>query len=400
MPPRNPVFLDANAGAPLHPRVVEALRAAAGSQDFPELAFSNPSAVHAFGRRSRMLLSEARGRVALSLGPSVRPDDVFFASSGTEANQWVIRSSLGDAASGAHWVLSSTEHPSVALAADEWRRAGGSVTTLRADRMGLIDPAELEAALRPETRLVSLIWVNNETGVVSPVVEAGRICRSRGVPLHLDGAQAWGKIPLVEGLNSASHITFSSHKIGAPSGLGIVVTRTGAPKLKPWIVGAQERAIRGGTENLLGIWLTGVAAEACDPLAFDAATRPHRDRFEDALQARIPGLRIHGRGARRVTNTVSLSVAEIGAFDLVPALDLEGYCVSAGSACSAGTLKPSRVLLAMGIDAAQATATARVSFGTDVRPEELEGFVTALEKIVLRAGSRHPGGGIRPEARV
>jgi cysteine desulfurase len=299
----------------------------------------------------------------------------------------VIGSFLPRAAQGCHWILSTVEHASVDAMVDPWIRAGGRVTRLAVDSRGLIRPEDLRAALdSPQTVLVTLNWVNNETGVILPIEEPGSICQAHGVPLHVDAAQAWGKIPLETAWKWAHFVTLSSHKIGAPSGTGVVVRGPLADEaLIPLLRGTQERGERGGTENVLGIWLTGVAAEAVDPAAFASATMPLQAFLESELGSNFSNLIFNGSGAPRVPNTVNFSVKGVGKMDLVTALDLEGFCVSAGSACSAGVLKPSRVLEAMGLSAELATAAVRVSWTGDASVETMTGFVSALKQVLERA---------------
>ena len=257
LPKQAATYLDVNAGAHLHPAVSEALRGLIQEQD---VLGSNPSSVHAHGRKAKQYLAEARERVALSLGsPS---DDLVFTSSGTEANQLAIRSVL-EPLTKPHWITTPVEHE-CNLKMQEWlRERGGTVSLLPVDSNGAPIISELTKLIRPETALVTAIWVNNETGVITDVEALARECREynkgRGIPLHLDGAQAWGKIPLNLKKLGVTYAAFAAHKIGALSGTGVLYLKSGAP-LVAQMKGKQERGRRGGTENVLGIVAAGVAA--------------------------------------------------------------------------------------------------------------------------------------------
>jgi len=258
---RDAIYLDANAGVLVHPRVGEALRAIL--QD--EIFGANPSSVHVHGRKAKHLVLEARDRVARSLGALTNPDSLVFTSSGTEANQLVIRSvfePLLEIKQRAHWITTPVEHDCNLQMIDWLKDRGGEVSFLPVDSNGTPDASKLSSLLRPETALVSAIWVGNETGVISPVEELARACLKASVPLHLDGAQAWGKIPVnldelaKQGLTYAA---FAPHKIGGLAGTGVLWSKKGA-RLISQIRGQQQGNRRGGTENLLGIYAAGVAA--------------------------------------------------------------------------------------------------------------------------------------------
>jgi cysteine desulfurase len=385
MPARRGIYLDSNAGAPLRPPVVEALRALLLGDGAPPL--SNPSSIHSHGQRAKRLVAEARERVAASLGPRTDPEQVIFTSSGSEANQLAIRSVLEpllERGERPHWIISPLEHDST-LQLVEWLEArGGSVSRLAVDERGAWDPASLEQAWRPGTALVSAVWVNNETGVIGDVAALVREARERGAAVHVDAAQAWGKLPLdVEALG-AQLVSLSAHKIGGLAGTGALHVGRGI-RVSGLLRGKQEKGRRGGTENLLGIVAMGEAAAHLDPEAWGAGVAALRDRLESAICERIPGTVVNGGKAPRVANTLNVSFDGVEGDGLVMALDLAGYSVSSGSACSSGALEPSHVLLAMGRSRAQAMAAVRVSLADDGLPwEALEGFVSALEAAVAR----------------
>ncbi len=384
-------YLDANAGAPLRPEVVARLRELlSGSPGLSEVLFPNASSIHSHGRRAKKWLAEARDRIALSLGEDTDPEQILLTSSGTEANQLAIRSALEPffrSKQPVHWITSTVEHDSV-LQMKSWVESrGGEVTLLEVNDCGAPDISKLRSLIRPgETRLVSLIWVNNETGVVTDAREAVLICESQKVPLHLDAAQAWGKLAIHVSSLGAKWVTFSSHKIGALGGVGVLWLGRGS-KVDSLILGKQEKGRRAGTENLMGIISTGEAAASLKPASWDERVRPLRDRLEREILDRVPGARVNGAGASRVANTLNVSFSGLVGEGLILALDMAGYSVSSGSACSSGAIEPSHVLLAMGRSKAEATSAIRLSLADVVAWDELEGFVQALEAIVARMRS-------------
>jgi cysteine desulfurase len=333
--------------------------------------------------------------VALSLGTKTDPEQLVFTSGGTEANQLAIRSILEPRLARGerpHWITTPVEHDSVLQLVEWLEKRGGTVSRLPVDGDGAPAASALEALVRPETALVSSVWVNNETGVVTDVAALAAACAKAGqgrIALHLDAAQAWGKIPLDVERSGAQLVTFSAHKIGGLAGTGIVWLRRGTA-IDAVLPGKQEKGRRGGTENVVGAVAAGAAAAAIDPAAWSARLGPLRDQLERAICERIPGCIVNGgSAARRVANTLNLSFEGVEGDGLVMALDLAGYSVSAGSACASGVLEPSHVLLAMGRTRQQAMAAIRVSLHEGNTEAELEGFVAALAGVVgrMRGGS-------------
>ncbi len=379
------IYLDSNAGAPLHPRVLQALIPFFESnlKPFP----ANPSSIHSQGRKAKRLLAEAREQVAFSLGDQVDPEQVLFTSSGTEANQLAIRSvfePLFNSVKSPHWITTPVEHDSVLQMVDWVKVRGGEVSFLPVDETGAPKMETLKSLWRPDqTRLVSCVWVNNETGVVSDVLSLAEFIRSQGGVFHLDAAQAWGKVPLDVRKVGADFIALSAHKIGGLSGTGALWVKPGRP-VQPLLLGKQEKGRRGGTENLVGIIAMGAAASGIDALVWSDLLEPLRDRLENAICQRIPGTRINGKGARRVANTLNLSFDGVEGDGLVMALDLAGYSVSSGSACSSGALEPSHVLLALGRTRQQAMAALRISLHNRESWDALEKFVSTLTEIIMR----------------
>ncbi len=382
MSPRFATYLDANAGAPLRPEVREALLRALSSELIP-----NPSSVHAFGREAKKLLNDARENVARSFGSALHSDQITFTSSGTEASQLAIRSVLEPCflrGEKPHWITTPVEHDAT-LRMIEWTRArGGSVSFLPVDSNGSPQASALPELMTPSTRLVSAIWVNNETGVISDIKALSEQAKRANIPLHLDGAQSWGKLRLELQDQGIAYASFSGYKIGALAGTGVLWKDKGAKLSAPTILGTQEKASRGGTENLTGIVSLGAAASCVDPLAWESRVRPIRERLEQEVSKRISGVRINGAGAPRVANTLSLSFDGIDRSGLVPALDLAGFAVSSGSACSSGVDEPSHVLMALGHSRGLASASIRVSLYDEIPLEAQNRFIEALSNCVER----------------
>ncbi|MDX1503727.1 MAG: cysteine desulfurase family protein [Thermoanaerobaculia bacterium] len=367
-----PVYLDHNATTPLDPRVRDAMLPWLGER------FGNPSSRHAFGQAAREAVEEARARVAGLVG--VRPPQIVFCASGTEANNAVIEGCAGrERGAGGHLVISALEHPSVTAAADRLERLGVEVTRVAPGREGVIDAEEMVVAVRPGTRLVCLMLAHNELGTVQPVREVAAGCRERGVPILVDAVQAPGKIAVDAGELGADFLVIGAHKFHGPLGAAALAVRAGA-ELPPLLVGGgQERRRRAGTENVPALVGMGVAAAL-------AATeleerRRHlaalRGRFETGL-AEIGGAVVHGAAAERLPNTTHVGFPGVDAEALMIRLDLDGYAVSMGSACSSGAAEKSGVLLAMGASAEEAAGSIRVSFGMANHESEVDGFLDAL----------------------
>ncbi len=365
------VYLDHNATTPLDPRVRDAMLPWLGEQ------WGNASSVHQFGQRARAAVEMARGQVARLIGAA--PLEVLFTASGTEANNTVLQTALG-AGGGGHLVVSALEHPSILGAAREWAPARGcelSVVSPGGD--GVVSVERLVAALRPETRLVSLLLAHNEVGTIQPVAEVARLCRQRGVPLLCDAVQAVGKIPVDVQQLGVDYLTIAAHKFHGPLGAAALWVRPGAPFAAYLVGGAQERRRRAGTMNLPALAGFGRAAElaTAELPARAAALARLRDRYEAGL-AGIPGTRIHAAGAPRLPHTSHVAFPGLIGQELMIRLDLAGFAVSTGAACSSGSVEPSAALLAMGFSREEALASLRVSFGLGNRPEEVDAFLPVL----------------------
>lgn len=377
----SPVYLDHNATTPLDPRVRDAM--------LPWLdgVPQNASSVHAWGQAAREAVEEARTRVAALLGVA-EPARLVFTASGTEALNAVI---LGSLAPPAHLVISAIEHPAVLAAAARLEAGGVAVTRVPPAPSGRVDAAGFAAALREDTTLAALMLANNEVGTLQPVAEVAAECRRRGVPLLCDAVQAVGKIPVdVEALG-VDYLVLGAHKFYGPLGAAALWVRPGVP-FEPLLVGGgQERRWRAGTENVPAIVGLGTAAKLAATELGERGLhlRRLRDRFEAGVSA-LGGVEIHGAAVERLPNTSHLAFSGLSAEALMIRLDMAGFAVSTGSACSSGKVEASATLAAMGLSDEDAAASLRVSFGATNDDAEVESFLTALGREVgeLRRLSR------------
>lgn len=377
MTPR--IYLDHNATTPLREEVVEAMTRILRD------VFGNPSSAHALGAAARAELEVARERVAELVGFAA--DEIVFTAGATEANNTVLASLLAPGRTGPReLVIGATEHPSVMAAADRLAAAGVKVTRIGVDPLGRLDPADVAAALSAETGLVSVLFANNETGVLQPVAEIAADARARGVAVHVDATQAFGKVRVDGRALPVSFVSGSAHKFNGPKGVGFLAARRDAP-LSPLLHGGpQERRLRGGTENLAGIVGLGVAAALADRELEERAARDRalRDRLWAGLQTAVPRVRCNAPLEQALPNTLSVEFAGAAGDVLVEALDLEGVCVSSGAACASGSIEPSHVLSALGRTPEQARATVRFSVGQGVDEAQIDRVLGLLPPLVAR----------------
>jgi cysteine desulfurase len=392
------VYLDHNATTPLHPAARDAMLPWLGERH------GNPSSLHRFGQAARNAVEEAREKVAALLG--AQPPEIVFTASGTEANNAVlfhVARTAGRPATGAgHLVISSFEHPSIREVAARIERRDEKaglleVTRVSPGRDGVVPADAVLAALRPDTRLVCLMLANNELGTLQPVAEVAAACRERGVrgiPVLCDAVQAVGKIPVDVRELGVDYLTLGGHKFHGPLGAAALWVRKGV-ELTPYLVGgSQERRRRASTENVPAIAGLGAAAEAAraELPARQAFLAGLRDRFEAELPRRVPGAVLHCTVSPRLPNTAHIAVPGIEGESLLIRLDLAGIAVSTGSACSSGTVEPSKTLLAIGLPREEALSSLRVSFGMTNHPEDVDTVLAVLAREVaeLRRLSPHP----------
>lgn len=377
-PTTRPIYLDHAATTPVRPEVAEAM-APALAEDF-----GNPSSGHAWGRRARRRLEEARAALAAALG--VRPDEVVFTRGGTESDNLAVlgrvRHDLARAVP-PHVVTSAVEHPAVLEAAGRAAREGAAHTVVGFDA-GVLDLDALEAALRTRPSLVSCMWVNNETGLVLPIAEIGATCRRHGIPLHSDAVQAVGKLPVGRGNAAVDLLTVTGHKIYGPKGTGALVARDFRTLRPLHFGGGQERGLRPGTEDVAGAagLAEAVRLAVAEAPAEAARLGALRDEVEAGLLSRIPGARVNAGGLRRAPHILSLGIPEADSDTLLAALDASGVAASGGSACASGSNAPSRTLAAL--DPEDGAASLRLSFGRLTRGRDATRIVRTVAEAVER----------------
>jgi cysteine desulfurase len=379
-------YFDHNATTPVAPEVLETVVSCLGQ------VYGNASSIHHFGQGAKQRLEAARRQLALLI--HANPAELIFTSGGTEADNLAILG-VGRAASGPnrHVITSAIEHPAVLAPCAQLEREGVTVTRLNPDSSGRVKADDVRRALRPDTILVSIMHANNETGAIQPVADIARAAHEAGVPLHVDGVQALGKVPVDMQELGADLYSMSGHKIYAPKGVGALYVRKGV-RLAPVIFGGHhERDRRPGTENVPGIAAFGTAAElAARNLGIETERLGSlRDRLERSILDRIAGAGVNGGRSNRTPNTSNIYFDGIDGEALVIALDLRGFAVSTGSACSSGAITPSHVLTAMGLSSERARASLRISLGRSNNSEQVDELVNALEGAVahLRRISVH-----------
>ena len=382
--------MDANATTPLLPEVFEAMR------PFWMEHYGNASSIHQQGQHARAAVDHARESVAHLL--CCRTSEVVFTSGGTESDNLALFGTVGGmAGERPHLITTSVEHDAVLRAAESLEKQGVEVTFLPCTVQGLIEPETLRRAMRPNTRLVSIMFANNETGVIQPVAELAAIAHAGGALFHTDAVQAAGKLPIdlsPKGpLREVDLLTLSGHKIHAPKGIGVLFVRRNV-RLAPMMHGGMhERQRRAGTENVAGIVGLGKAAEiAQDWLKTDGGERLSalRDRLEQGILAQVAEAGVNGAGAPRVSNTANLYFDHVEAEALVIALDLKGLSVSGGSACQSGATEPSHVLTAMGLSPARARASIRFSLSKLTTAEEVEEALALIPTAVAQLRELSP----------
>jgi len=379
------IYLDNNATTPVLPEVLEAMRPYFGEH------FGNASSIHHHGQETRAAVERARDSVASLLG--CRPAEVVFTSGGTEGDNLAIAGLTG---AGDHVITSSVEHHAVLHACKHIDETGCDVTYVPVDGRGLVDPDDVRRALRSNTKLISIMMANNETGVLQPVEDIGKIAVEADVNFHTDAVQAAGKVPIDVKQIGCDVLSISGHKMHAPQGVGALFVRRGT-RLQPLFYGGRhERSRRAGTENVPGIVGLGKAAE----LAMqgfenddDKKMSTLRDRLQQGILAQVEEAAVNGDGAARVPNTVNTYFDHIEGEAMVISLDLKGLAVSTGAACSAGAIEPSHVLLAMGLRADRARASVRFSLGKQNTAEDIDLALALVPETVARLRELSPSYG-------
>ena len=376
-----PIYLDHAATTPVRPEVFDAMAPYFGPR------FGNPSSTHRWGREARAALDEARERVAQSLGAA--PDEICFTSGGTESDNlavlgaWRVLRAQGKRAV----VTSPTEHKAVLVAAHQAAKEGAEERLLRIDATGRIDLADSETTLGTDTAVCSLMWVNNETGVVQPIAELAARAKAQGALFHTDAVQAFGKVEVDARRIPFDFASVSGHKLGAPKGIGAFFIRRGAPLEPLFFGGSQDRGRRPGTENVAAAVGLARAMElaVAEREAHWRTYEAMRDALQAALEAKVPGLVVHGGRAPRAPHILNVSVPGTDSESLLMALDLQGVAASSGSACQSGSITPSHVLSAMGVAPDLANAAIRMSFGALNGPDDVARVAELFPALVAKA---------------
>lgn len=378
------VYLDNNATTQVAPEVLEAML-----PYFREY-YGNPSSMHSFGGQVARRIREAREQVAALIGAT--PDEIIFTSCGTESDNAAIHSALATHPERRHIVTSRVEHPAVKALCANLSGQGYRITELPVEKNGLLDLEQFVGSLTPDTAVVSLMWANNETGVIFPVEKAAELAHERGIPFHTDAVQATGKIPIDMKKNTVDMLSFSGHKLHAPKGIGVLYVRKGT-RFSPFLIGGhQEKGRRGGTENTPSIIGLGNACElAARHLDTEnSAVRRLRDKLEGALLARVPKCRVNGDIEKRLPNTTNISFEFVEGEGILLLMNEHGICASSGSACTSGSLQPSHVLRAMGVPFTMAHGSIRFSLSIYNTEEEIDFTIEKLPPIIERLRSMSP----------
>jgi cysteine desulfurase len=379
------VYLDHNATTPVHPEVLDAML------PYYKEKFGNASSIHAFGREVKTVLEDSRERVAELINAA--PSEIYFTSGGTESDNLAIKGTASaNRKKRKHIITSQIEHPAVLESCKFLEKEGFQVTYLPVDRQGLIDPDDLEKALRKDAILVSIMHGNNEVGTIQPIEELCKITKEKGVYFHTDAVQTVGKIPVDVRRLNVDMLSISGHKIYGPKGVGAIYIRKGT-RIAAWSHGGHhERSRRAGTENVPGIVGLAKAVEIArrDMNEQSRHLRNLTEAFYRKLTQTIPDVFLNGHLEKRIPNTLSLSFKAVEGESVILSLDLKGVAVSTGSACASGSLEPSHVLSAMGIAPEIAQAAIRFSFGRENTMEDVDYVVGILPEIVSRLRAISP----------
>lgn len=371
------IYLDNAATTRTAPEVVEVML-----PYFTE-EYANPSGVYGFASGNKEMIARQREIIAGTLGAA--GNEIYFTAGGTEADNWaLIATAEAYASKGKHIITTKIEHHAVLHSCEYLEKRGYEVTYLDVDENGVVSPDAVEAAIRPDTILISVMFANNEIGTVEPIAEIGRIARAKGVLFHTDAVQAFGQIPINVDECFIDMLSASGHKLNGPKGIGFLYIRKGV-KIRSFIHGgAQERKRRAGTENVPGIIGMGKAAElaASSMQERSAKEKKLRDYLIERIEKEIPYCRLNGDRKKRLPNNINFSFRFIEGESLLIMLDMKGICASSGSACTSGSLDPSHVLLAIGLPHEIAHGSLRLTLGEDTTKEELDYVVDSLKEIV------------------
>jgi cysteine desulfurase len=378
------IYMDNNATTKVAPQVLEAM--------LPYFAehYGNPSSMHTFGGEVGKKITEAREKVARLLGAA--PAEIIFTSCGTESDSTAILSAIRSNPDKKHIITSRVEHPAVKNLFERLSKQGYRATLVPVDREGKLDLDYLYSNLSEDTAIVSLMWANNETGVMFPILEIARKLNDRGIVFHTDAVQAVGKIPISLAEVGVNMLSLSGHKLHGPKGVGALYVRKGT-KFLPFLLGGhQEHGRRGGTENVASIIGLGQASELAADMMMDENTRVRRlrDKLETELIRRIPSAFVNGDKSNRLPNTTSIAFEFVEGESILLLMDQFGICASSGSACTSGSLEPSHVLRAMGVPFTAAHGSIRFSLSTYNTEPEIDLIIEKLPAIIQRLRNMSP----------
>ena len=380
------IYLDNNATTQVDPTVFEAM------MPWLREEYGNPSSVYSLGKRAAAALDTAREQLASLL--HCAPDELIFTSCGSESINSAILSAVSIDPDKTHIITSAVEHSATIKLCEHLARRGYEITWLPVDELGRLDTERLESAIRPDTALVTLLWANNETGVLFPIQEIARLTSARKVALHVDAVQGIGKLPLNVGELGVQFLSVSGHKLHCPKGIGALYIHK-RTRFTPWLRGSQESARRGGTQNVSSIVAMGKAAEIAAALlsADPGKTKGLRDRFEQSVLKSVAGAEINGEREHRLPNTTNISFDGIESEGALILLDERGICCSAGSACTSGSVHPSHVLKAMGFSNHRARSSLRFSFGRFNTGEEVDIASAVVPEVIDKLRRLSPAQG-------
>src|SRR2546427_9214232 len=379
------VYLDHNASTPVHPDVV------AEMVPYFHDGFGKPSRLHGFGRAGRDGVDVARERVARFL--AVAPEEIVFTSGGTESDNFGVKG-LALARGRGHIITSKIEHHAVLRTCQTLEERGFEVTYLPVDEYGMVAADDVKRAIRPDTFAISVMHANSEIGTIQPVAAIGAMAREHGVPFHVDAVQTFGKVPIDVHGSSIDLLSFSGHKIYGPKGIAGLYIRRGTKMVSIQHGGEHERRRRAGTENVPGIVGLGKAVEvrARDMKTEAEAVSALRDRMWEGIRARVPEVRLNGHPTERLPGTANICYRNVESESIVLALDLKGIAVSAGSACTAGSVEPSHVLVAMGVPLDWAMGAVRSSLGRSTTADDVDYVVASVAEVVAKIRKAMPVG--------
>lgn len=353
--------------------------------------FGNPSSVHGYGREARKAVDAAREQVAKAIG--AEPREIYFTGCGTEADNWALRgAAYANIKKGKHIITTNFEHHAILHTCKQLEKEGFEVTYLPVDRDGLITPEQLEAAIRPDTVLVSVMYANNEVGTIEPIPELAAVSKAHGVLFHTDAVQAIGHVPIDVKAQGIDMLSMSGHKFHAPKGIGALYVRQGVRIRRLMEGGAQERGQRPGTENLAGIVGIGKAIELANEDVEGRAAKMGaiRDHMIERIMKEIPHVQLNGHPTKRMCGNINVSFYFVESESILLHLDFKGIAASSGSACTSGSLDPSHVLLAIGVSHEHANGSVRLSLCEENTMEEADYVVDSLVEIVGRLRAMSP----------